>query len=169
MACGHVGHGDVHPVLGGGHVLVVGDRVPGVHDQGSTCAAVGQHRVECGRLRIAVRGHLPYRGAGCIRVGRVADVVAAGSASGGDAVRIELQLEERLAEEAMRVCHGSADPERRPHGVDLHRPILRKDHGPRQILRRPGPIRQRVDLWLVMPGAAVRVPDELLRVVTDAE
>jgi hypothetical protein len=40
---------------------------------------------------------------------RVGDVVAAGAAVGDDAVRMVVQLDERLAEEAVLVGHGPAE------------------------------------------------------------
>ena len=57
-----VGDGDVHPVLGRRHVLVVGDRVAGVHEQRAAGRAVGEHGVERRRLGVPLSSETSQTG-----------------------------------------------------------------------------------------------------------
>ena len=86
-------------------------------------------------------------------------------ARGHDRVRVELQLLERLVEQGAGVGDRAARPgeQQRGHGLAA---VRRQDDRPRQVLRRAGLVRDRVELGLVVAGAAVRVVDlDVLRVL----
>ena len=172
-----VGDAD-EPALGlGADEEVHPDGVTGVHDQGLVAVAGEELGIERGVLVKAAVGqllHLPDRGAHRVLVGGVHHVVAAvRRAALDDRVRVELQLEERLVEQGdgVGVGDGAAPPERRADVGDGNPAVLGEHGRPGEVLGGTRQRRHRVELWLVMAGAAGRVLDVLgvVRNVGDAE
>src|SRR5262249_13956238 len=95
-----------------------------------------------------------------VGVGRVRNPEApARPALRGDRVRVELQFQEPLAADLLRVrvLDCAAEPERRPDARYRERTVFRQDGAPRYVLRGARCGRDGIELRLVVTRAARRV------------
>ena len=134
----------------------------GVHDERRLSPRVREHPVERGRLGdlLPLLRQRPDRRARRVDVGRVHEGEASiRPAVLGDGIGIELQLQEPLLADLVRVrvLDRTSEPERRPDARYRERPVCRQLHAPRDVLRGARRRRDRIELGLVVTRAPLLV------------